>query len=155
MTMNKKESIALGLFLVSFFLVGFVLFSGVNKDITIKLENGKTINSVVPINFSLPVTIFLMVLAGIASTSFFYYITDLSKKISLTKQQRLNVNLLEGDVKKLYLFVLEKGECLQKDLVYELGLPKAKVTRILHKLDEKGLLKRISYGKTNKIVAEW
>tara|TARA_Y100000034_G_C6806385_1_gene362118 strand:+ start:65 stop:526 length:462 start_codon:yes stop_codon:yes gene_type:complete len=153
--MNKKESIALGLFLVSFFLVGFVLFSGVNKDITIKLENGKTINSVVPINFSLPVTIFLMVLAGIASTSFFYYITDLSKKISLTKQQRLNVNLLEGDVKKLYLFVLEKGECLQKDLVYELGLPKAKVTRILHKLDEKGLLKRISYGKTNKIVAEW
>ena len=155
MTMNKKESIALGLFLVSFFLVGFVLFSGVNKDITIKLENGKTINSVVPINFSLPVTIFLMVLAGIASTSFFYYITDLSKKISLTKQQRLNVNLLEGDVKKLYLFVLEKGECLQKDLVYELGLPKAKVTRILHNLDEKGLLKRISYGKTNKIVAEW
>jgi len=44
--------------------------------------------------------------------------------------------------------------CLQKDLVYELGISKASVTRILDKLSDKNIVERVSYGKTNKVRAK-
>ena len=154
MKINKGEAISLGLFLVSIFLIGIILFSGINKEITIKMEGGKSIKSQIPANFPILITLFLMILTGIASISFYHYISDFSRKYSMSNKQRISVNMLEGDVKTVYKYVLEKQECLQKDLVYELGLPKAKITRILDKLSQKGLIKRISYGKTNKIVIE-
>ena len=140
------------MFLVCIFLIGFILFSGVNTDIMIKLEGGKTIVSKIPPNFPIGTTVFLIILSAVAGWAGFYYISDLSKKLSITKKQHFTVQMLEGDVKRMYLYILEKEQCLQKDLVYELKLPKAKVTRILDKLDQKGLVKRISYGKTNRIV---
>ena len=152
--MNKKEAISLGLFLVSFFLIGFMLFSGINKDIKITLQNGKTVASQVSPNFSVTSTIFLMVFSALAGGSLLYYLTDVSKKISLSRSQHTSLKMLDGDVRKVYQFILEKDEILQKDLVYELGMSKAKVTRVLDKLVEKNLIKSISYGKTNKIVAE-
>ena len=154
MKMNKREAISLGLFLVSIFLIGIVLFSGINKEVTIKMEGGKSIKSDIPANFPILTTLFLMVLSGVASCSFYDYMSDFSKKFSLSNKQRISINMLEGDVKNVYMYLLEKQECLQKDLIYELQLPKAKVTRILDKLSQKGLVKRISYGKTNKIVIE-
>ncbi len=154
MKMNKNESISLGLFLVSIFLIGIILFSGINTEVTIKMEGGKSIKSEIPANFPIITTVFLMILSGITSCSFYYYISDFSKKVSLSNKQRLSVNMLEGDVKKVYTYLLEKQECLQKDIIYELKLPKAKVTRILDKLSQKGLVQRISYGKTNKIILE-
>lgn len=152
--MNKKEALSLGIFLVGIFLIGFLFFSSLNTQVTIQLDSGKTITSKIPATFSLINTVFLMLLTAISTFSFVYYITDLSKKITLNKKQRLTTQMLEGDEKALYLFVLEKGECLQKDLIYELGFPKAKVTRILDRLEKKNILTRISYGKTNKVVAK-
>ncbi len=152
--MNKKELLSLGVFLVSFFLIGFLLFSGVNTDVKIKLEDGKVISSKIPINFGLLTTALLMILSAVASASLLYYLTDMSKKLSLSRKQQMSIRMLDGDLKKMYEFILEREFCLQKDLVYELGMPKVKVTRLLDKLTQKGLVKRISYGKTNKIVAE-
>ena len=62
MKTNKRELLALGLLLVSLFLIGFILFSAMNTDVSIKLENGKVISSKVPVNFSLVSVIFLMLL---------------------------------------------------------------------------------------------
>ena len=59
-----------------------------------------------------------------------------------------------GDVKNVFMYLIEKGEYLQKDLVYELELTMAKVIRIFDTLEEKELVKLISYGKTNIIVLE-
>lgn len=152
--MNKKESLSLGLFLVSFFLIGFVVFSGINTDVKIKLEDDKVITQKIAPSYSLYSTIFLMALSALAGTSLLYYITDMSKKLNLSKKQETSLRMLEGDTRKMYQFILEKESVLQKDLVYELGFPKAKVTRLLDKLTQKGLVKRISYGKTNKIEAD-
>jgi len=153
--MNKKEVLSLGIFLASILLIGFILFSGINKEVTINLEGGKTIKSTIPANFSVPTTLFLMILSSAATLSFYYYVSDFSKKATLTKKQRLSVNMLEGDMKKIYLYILEKEECVQKDLVYDLNLSKAKVTRLLDKLQSKDLIKRISYGNSNKVVLKW
>lgn len=152
--MNKKETLALGIFLVAVFLVGFIFFLGVNTDISIQLENGKTITATTPSNFSIGATVLLMLLSIVATSAFYYFFSDISKQMSLSRKQKLTADLLSGDEKKLYFFVLEKGECLQKDLIYELKFSKAKATRILDKLEQKKVIVRISYGKTNKIVAK-
>ena len=150
--MNKKELLSLGVFLVSIFLIGVVFFIGIDTDVKIQIDNGKTISSKVPANFSIFTTIMLMFLSIISTLSIFYYLSDLSQNLKLSRKQKLTTQMLSGDEKKMYLFVLEKGECLQKDLVYELGFGKAKVTRILDKLEYKKILIRISYGKTNKVL---
>ena len=145
---------ALGVFLVSVFLIVIILFVGANKEIVLKMESGKSIKTNVPLNFSPLSTIVLMVFSFLGGGALFYYLSDYSKKISLSKKQQVSANMLEGDVRKVYLYLLEHSGCLQKDLIYELQLPKAKVTRVLDKLDQKGLIQRISYGKTNKIVID-
>ena len=63
--MNKKEAIALGLFLVSFFIITIVLFSGINKEVSIKLENDKIIKTAIPANFPVGITVFLMFLSDL------------------------------------------------------------------------------------------
>ncbi|MBT4604717.1 hypothetical protein HOC01_03695 [archaeon] len=151
--MNKRESLSLGIFLVCLFLLGVVLFSGMNTDMKVKLENGNVISSKVPIHFGLVSVVFLMLLSFVGAWSLQFYISDLSKKISMSKKQETTLAMLEGDTRRMYLFILEREYCLQKDLVYELGMPKVKVSRLLDKLSEKGIVQRISYGKTNKIVA--
>jgi len=152
--MNKKEYLSLGVFLVSLFLIGFVFFLGINTDVNIQIDKEKNISTKVPANFSILTTVFLMILTILATLSVSYYASDLSRNLNLNRKQKLTVNMLEGDEKRMYLFVLEKEECLQKDLVYELGFTKAKVTRVLDKLEQKKILVRISYGKTNKIIAK-
>jgi len=151
--MKNKETLSLGLFLVCVFLIGIILFSGLNREVNITLENGNVITSSVPINYSFAMVIFLIVLSCLGGISFYYYVNGLGKKIQLTKKQQLSVNLLEGSVKIIYLLLLEKGSMLQKDVVYESGFSKVKVSRILDQLDRKKLIRRISYGNTNKVEA--
>ncbi len=65
----------------------------------------------------------------------------------------LALKLLGGDERKLYKHISDSGgEILQKDLILETGLDKAKVTRLLNKLEQKGLILRIKHGMTNRIV---
>jgi len=152
--MNKREYLSLGIFLVTTFLLGVVLFSGMDSDVTIKLENGKTVSSKIPASYSLLSVVVLMLLSGIASVSLGYYVSDLSKRITFSHKQETSLAMLDGDSKRVYQYVLEHENCLQKDLVYELGISKASVTRILDKLSDKNIVERVSYGKTNKVRAK-
>jgi hypothetical protein len=45
-----------------------------------------------------------------------------------------------------------RGEILQKALSEKTGLSGVKVTRVLNRLEQKGLIERKSYGMTNKVV---
>ncbi len=62
------------------------------------------------------------------------------------------VKLLDGDEKKLFLKIAGRGEVLQKDLVLEGEFNRVKITRLLDRLEEKGLILRIKHGMTNKII---
>ena len=63
------------------------------------------------------------------------------------------LRLLEGDERRLYQRILDSGgEILQKDLVLESDFNKAKVTRLLDKLEEKRLISRVRHGMTNRII---
>ena len=63
------------------------------------------------------------------------------------------LRLIEGDERRLYQQILDSGgEILQKDLVLESYFNKAKVTRLLDKLEEKRLISRVRHGMTNRII---
>jgi len=75
-----------------------------------------------------------------------------NKSDKKTKNQKIVSNILDGDEKRLYDIIQEKNEILQKNLVYESGFSKTKVTRIIVKLENKKLIVRKPWGNTNKIL---
>ena len=149
--MNKKEIISLLGIIFSVFFIGMMFFSNLNTEIKVNLQGKSPSIIKVPAMFTLPETIILLILTAVATACIIYFASDLSKKINISQNQGLALKVLDGDSKRLYHHLLEKGEALQKDLVYELSFSKAKTTRILDKLVQKNLVERISYGNTNKI----
>lgn len=62
------------------------------------------------------------------------------------------VKLLDGDERRMYLEIRDRGgEALQRDLVAQGTFSKAKVTRVLDKLEGKGLVIRERHGMTNRV----
>jgi uncharacterized membrane protein len=147
--MKKLENISIGVFFISIFLIGIILFSSINEKIIIKLEDNTEIIGNSP--FGLTQVLALMFLTFLATISIFYYLRETLSKKNLTDRQKISLNALEGDEKQVYEYLLKKEEAMQKDLVYELKFSKAKVSRILDKLESKNLIKRYSYGFSNKI----
>ncbi len=71
---------------------------------------------------------------------------------SLRAQELTLVKLLDEDERRLYTFIREHGgEMLQKDIVASRAFSKAKVTRLLDRLERKDLVVRERHGMTNKV----
>lgn len=67
--------------------------------------------------------------------------------------EQMALRLLEGDERRVYRKVVEAGgEILQKDIVSAVSFSKAKVSRIIDKLEGRGLISKERHGYTNKIV---
>ncbi|MCK4457007.1 MAG: hypothetical protein KAW39_04630, partial [Thermoplasmata archaeon] len=67
--------------------------------------------------------------------------------------EQMALRLLEGDERRVYRKVVEGGgEILQKDIVSAVPFSKAKVSRIIDKLEERGLISKVRHGYTNKIL---
>lgn len=62
------------------------------------------------------------------------------------------VKLLDGDERRMYLELRDHGgQMYQRDLVALRIFSKAKVTRVLDKLESKGLVVREAHGMTNRV----
>ncbi|MBI4438715.1 MarR family transcriptional regulator [Candidatus Woesearchaeota archaeon] len=69
-----------------------------------------------------------------------------------TARKPANPNL-EGEEKQVYTLIAESnGSMYQSDLAKETGYSKVKTTRILDKLESKGLIERRRRGMTNIVV---
>ena len=67
-------------------------------------------------------------------------------------QEAAMFKLLDEDEKRLYALIRERGgEMLQKDIVASGSFSKAKVTRLLDKLENKEVVARERHGMTNEI----
>ena len=65
------------------------------------------------------------------------------------------LRLLEGDDRRIFLTIKESGgEVLQKDLIEMTKMSNAKVTRVLDRLEDKGLIVKERHGMTNKVRIE-
>lgn len=90
---------------------------------------------------------FMLIVAGL---TIWYLIRE--EEISLLKDQMADIFLLPEEKSILNELKKAKGEITQKDLVSRTGLTKVKIHRMLNKLENKGIVKRIPYGMTKKIV---
>lgn len=64
----------------------------------------------------------------------------------------LAVRLLDGDERRLMRVIVEaKGSILQRDLVRVTAFSDAKVSRLLDRLEERGLVVRERHGMTNQV----
>lgn len=70
-------------------------------------------------------------------------------------ERRLVLRLLTGDERAMFRVIVESGgEALQKDLIVKTKMSDAKVSRVLDKLVEKGVISKVRYGVTNKVKIE-
>jgi uncharacterized membrane protein len=79
--------------------------------------------------------------------------TPLQNNEDWTPEMRnLALRLLQGDERRMLRQIFDAGgQILQKDLVYRAGFSKVKVTRLLDKLERKGLIIRERHGSTNLV----
>ncbi|MBI4177072.1 MAG: MarR family transcriptional regulator [Candidatus Aenigmarchaeota archaeon] len=97
---------------------------------------------------------FLIDIIIFASGTFLILNSKKDEKISAENRKTFETTLksLAGDEKKLYEIITGEGAIFQSDLVEKSGFPKAKVTRILDKMEGKSLVERRRRGLTNMIV---
>jgi uncharacterized membrane protein len=148
---SKKEKLSLYIFFISTILIGFQIIIGVNPILQVELDNGEIIKSTIPISFPLHTTFILMFLTAISSISLFYYLDILNKNKKISLKNSVKLNMLKEDEKKVFEYLLENNNVLQRDMMYELDFSKVKLSRILHNLEQKNILERISKGNSNKI----
>ena len=75
-----------------------------------------------------------------------------SKEKSSEERDEL-INSLEGEEKEcMHLLLTHEGSMYQSDITKELKLTKVKITRLLDKLEGKGLVERKRRGMTNIVV---
>lgn len=78
---------------------------------------------------------------------------DLAGPAGRAEVWRRTLENLHGDEKRLFGAVLDAGgAALQSDLVGRLGLSKPKVTRVLNRMESRGLLERKREGLGNRVV---
>ncbi|MEM4270844.1 MAG: hypothetical protein QXO70_01980, partial [Candidatus Pacearchaeota archaeon] len=102
-------------------------------------------------------TITIIILLIIITALIVYFIKRLSKKEIIKKKrakkkaEEITRFLLENEKKVIDELIKEK-ELWQKQLQLRTGLSKVKLSRVLKNLENRGLIKKINFGKTNKIL---
>ncbi|MFH1683188.1 MAG: hypothetical protein ABIA37_05330 [Candidatus Woesearchaeota archaeon] len=89
--------------------------------------------------------VFLLIFAVLAAIGLYLYYKRPQKEAAGLTQN------LFGEEKKLVELLFQEGEMWQKQLELKSGLSKVKLSRRLRNLEQKGLIKKIPYGNTNKI----
>jgi uncharacterized membrane protein len=68
------------------------------------------------------------------------------------EENYLVLRLLSGDERTMFKAIMDAGgEALQKDLIQRTKMSNAKVSRVLEKLEQKGVVSKERFGSTNKI----
>jgi len=70
----------------------------------------------------------------------------------VAEENYLVLRLLSGDERTMFKAIMDSGgEALQKDLIQRTKMSNAKVSRVLEKLEQKGVVSKERHGSTNKI----
>ena len=68
------------------------------------------------------------------------------------RERYLTLRLLTGDERRMFKAIMDAGgEALQKDLIVNTKMSNAKVTRVLDRLLEKGVITKERHGSTNMV----
>lgn len=76
---------------------------------------------------------------------------EVAEKLSRSKEI---LSKLDSDEKKIYGMIAESGSVFQSELVEKSGMSKVKITRLLDKLESKGVVERKRRGMTNIVMVK-
>ena len=168
-TVNMKNRIAGFIVLGIAALIGFIIFSfnrAMIEIINTSCEHGPTCPMWGSINFQTNVSIGIMIFIVIVGLYLIFFGKEekIITKVKTTKQQiepkkitkenyKKILNNLNEDEKQVFNKILaSEGTIFQSDLVDKTEFTKVKVTRILDKLEGKGLIERKRRGMTNVVI---
>src|SRR3989344_8613841 len=104
-------------------------------------------------------TYFALAIAGIlVIVSLFLLFTKQPEKVIVKKikerkvQKNIDLSGFRREEKEVYNLVKENGATFQADLIEKTGFSKARMTRIIDKLEGHGLVERKRRGMTNVVV---
>jgi hypothetical protein len=70
----------------------------------------------------------------------------------VAREEYLVLRLLTGDERTMFKAIMDSGaEALQKDLIVRTKMSNAKVSRLLDRLEAKGVVSKERYGSTNRV----
>lgn len=127
------------------------------------LEDGKAVPVEGVSYFSLQEVLFFIITAWVGGMSFLYIILfSREKEISDVKIEavgiqenknavRIAANLLDGDEKTLFQNIIDNDGILQRELIQKTGFSEPKVSRLLDKVERRGLIIRQRDGMGNRI----
>ncbi len=128
------------------------------------LEDGKAVPVEGVSYFSLIEVLFFIVTSWLGGMSFLYLILSSREKgtpdIKIEAAEIPNIkstalvaiDLLEGDEKILFSNVIDNDAILQRDLIAKTGFSEPKVSRLLDKLERRGLILRQRDGMGNRVL---
>ncbi len=126
------------------------------------LEDGRAIPIEGASYFSLNEVLFFIITAWLGGMSFLYIIlypketgipeTDSTGIPENKNTVLLAANMLEGDEKTVFREIIDNNEILQRELILKTGFSEPKVSRLLDKLERRGLILRQRNGMGNRIL---
>ncbi len=148
--------------IISGFLLADKLLS--TAPVQLVLEDGR----VVPVEgvsyFSLSDVLFFVITAWLGGMSFLYIILyskeketqDVKKEVAEIQENKsialLAADLLEGDEKILFQKIIENDGIMQRELVVRTGFSEPKVSRLLDRIERRGLIVRQRDGMGNRVL---
>jgi len=127
------------------------------------LEDGKAVPVEGASYFSLNEVLFFIITAWLGGMSFIYIILfsreketpDLERETPEIPENKstiqLAANLLDGDEKVLFQKIVDNDGILQRELILKTGFSEPKVSRLLDKVERRGLIIRQRDGMGNRI----
>ncbi len=141
--MEESKKIILGILILSVFVL---IVSVSSFYVQTEISSGNACGCSIPIPLFIP---FLASIGLFIGTLIYYMFSPRFEKNKLDKKSLLN--FLGGDERKVFGVMLDKKEINQAQLVRETNLSKVKVSRIIKRFENKGLIEKISIGKINMI----
>ena len=128
------------------------------------LENGKAVPVEGASYFSLNEVLIFIIAAWLGGMSFLYIIIS-SKEKEIPRFERIEttipenksaamvaVDILDGDEKILFQKILDNDGLLQRELILNTDFSEPKVSRLLDKLERRGLIIRKRDGMGNRVM---
>jgi len=152
--MNNKQ---VGLIITSFAaILGLVIYffnRALKQIVTTSCDHGPTCPMWGSIEFHTNITIALMIIILLIGLYFLIF-GEKKQKTRTTKEtnKKEMPKDLSPDEKQIMNLVMDEGTIFQSTLVEKTGLSKVKMTRILDKLEGKGIIERKRRGMTNVVI---
>ncbi len=126
------------------------------------LEDGRAVPVEEVSYFSLNDVLFFIITAWLGGMSFLYIILsskeapelkgDIEGLQEIKSTSILAANILEGDEKILFQKIIDNDGILQRELVIKTGFSEPKVSRLLDRIERRGLIVRQRDGMGNRIL---